>query len=193
MELFREIRLKIGHSILSKKTGKVKRKVYYSNISRIKNIGIIWDASKTEDFLSLSEFHQNMNERNINVTILGYYPGKELPDKYTALRYLSCIRRKEISFFYIPLSEEADSFSNTMFDILIDINFEKLFPLSYISALSKASFKVGLFDPVTNSNTFDLMIELKKPVAIKDYLTNVVHYLEMINSGSSVEIDKSQL
>jgi len=193
MELFREIRLKIGHSILSKKTGKVKRKVYYSNISRIKNIGIIWDASKTEDFLSLSEFHQSMNERNINVTILGYYPGKELPDKYTALRYLSCIRRKEISFFYIPLSEEADSFSNKMFDILIDINFEKLFPLSYISALSKASFKVGLFDPVTNSNTFDLMIELKKPVAIKDYLTNVVHYLEMINSGSSVEIDKSQL
>jgi len=193
MELFREIRLKIGHSILSKKTGKVKRKVYYSNISRIKNIGIIWDASKTEDFLSLSEFHQSMNERNINVTILGYYPGKELPDKYTALRYLSCIRRKEISFFYIPLSEEADSFSNKMFDILIDINFEKLFPLSYISALSKASFKVGLFDPVTNSNTFDLMIELKKPVAVKDYLTNVVHYLEMINSGSSVKIDKSQL
>jgi len=193
MELFREIRLKIGHSILSKKTGKVKRKVYYSNISRIKNIGIIWDASKTEDFLSLSEFHQSMNERNINVTILGYYPGKELPDRYTALRYLSCIRRKEISFFYIPLSEEADSFSNKMFDILIDINFEKLFPLSYISALSKASFKVGLFDPITNSNTFDLMIELKKPVAVKDYLTNVVHYLEMINSGSSVEIDKSQL
>ena len=94
MELFREIRLKIGHSILSKKTGKVKRKVYYSNISRIKNIGIIWDASKTEDFLSLSEFHQSMNERNISVTILGYYPGKELPDRYTALRYLSCIRRK---------------------------------------------------------------------------------------------------
>jgi hypothetical protein len=193
MELFREIRLKIGNSILSKKTGKVKRKVYYSNISRIKNIGIIWDASKPEDFVNLSEFHQSMNDRNINVSILGYYPGKELPDKYTALRYLSCIRRKEISFFYIPVSEESDSFTNTMFDILIDINFEKLFPLSYISALSKASFKVGLFDPETNSNTFDLMIELKKPVSVKDYLTQVVHYLEMINSGSSVEINKTQI
>jgi hypothetical protein len=193
MELFREIRQKIGNSILLKKTGKVNRKVFYSNISRIKNIGIIWDASKPEDFVNLSEFHQNMNERNINVTILGYYPGKELPDKYTALRYLSCIRRKEISFFYIPMSAEADSFTNTMFDILIDVNFEKSFPLSYISALSKASFKVGLFDQETNSNTFDLMIELKKPVAVKDYLTHVVHYLEMINSGSSVEIDKTQI
>ncbi len=186
MELFREIRLKIGNSILLKKTGKVKRKVFYSNINRIKNIGINWDASRPEEFEDLSEFHQKMKERNIDVTILGYYPGKELPDKYTALRFLSCIRNKEISFFYIPNSIEVENFINTMFDILIDINFKKLFPIYYISALSKASFKVGLFDPDTNSNTFDLMIELKKPVSVKDYLTHVVHYLEMINSGQSV-------
>ena len=186
MEIFREIRLKIGNSILHKKTGKVKRKVFYSSINRIKNIGIIWDASRPEEFVDLSEFHQKMNERNIKVTILGYYPGKELPDKYTAQRFLSCIRSKEINFFYIPNSSDAEKFINTMFDILIDINFEKVFPIYYISSLSKASFKVGLFEQETNSNAFDLMIELKKPFSVKDYLSHVVHYLEMINSGQSV-------
>jgi hypothetical protein len=191
MELFSEIRLKTGNSILSKKLVKVRRKVYYSNISRIKSIGIVWDASKPEDFIILSRFHQQMNERGINVNILGYYPGKELPNQYTALRYLACFRKQEINLFYVPVSSETERFINTMFDILIDVNFEKSFPLYYISSLSKASFKVGLFDKEADSLTFDLMIELKKPVRIEEYLSNVVHYLEMINSGSSVQADKN--
>jgi hypothetical protein len=191
MEIFRELRLKIGTSILSKKLEQVKRKVYYSNIDSIKTIGIVWDASKYQDFGSLSKFHQKMNERGINVTILGYYPGKELPDQYTALRYLTCIKNKEINFFYLPASDEADNFINTMFDILIDINFEQVFPIFYISALSRANFKVGLFNRDANNSTFDLMIELKKPVSIEDYLYNVIHYLEMIKSGTSGQADKN--
>ena len=84
----------------------------------------------------MSRFYQKMHDRNIDVKIIGYYPGKELPDQYTALRYLSCIRKKEINMFYIPVSTETDVFINTRFDILIDINFEKLFPLRYITSLS---------------------------------------------------------
>ncbi|OFY65127.1 MAG: hypothetical protein A2V64_04425 [Bacteroidetes bacterium RBG_13_43_22] len=193
MELLREVRLKMGNSILSKKLGKVRRKVFYTNINRIKTIGIVWDASNPEDFNSLSKFHQKMNERGVNVTILGYYPGKELPNQYTALRYFTCLKNREISFFYVPVSNETEKFINTMFDILIDINFEKVFPVYYISSLSKASFKVGLFDKEANNSTFDLMMELKKPVRVEDYLTNVIHYLEMINSGSSGQADKNQL
>jgi hypothetical protein len=191
MELFSEIRLKTGNSILSKKLVKVRRKVFYSNISRIKSIGIVWDASRPEDFIILSRFHQQMNERGIDLNILGYYPGKELPNQYTALRYFTCFRKQEINLFYVPVSSETERFINTMFDVLIDVNFEKSFPLYYISSLSKASFKVGLFDKETDSSTFDLMIELKKPVRIEEYLSNVVHYLEMINSGSSVQADKN--
>jgi hypothetical protein len=126
MELFRIFRLKIGNSILSKKLGKVKRKVFYTNISRIKTIGIVWDAARTEDFSALSGFHQKMNDKGINVSIIGYYPGKILPDQYTALRYFTCLMKREINSFYVPVSDEADNFMNTMFDILIDINFEKV-------------------------------------------------------------------
>lgn len=193
MELFRVIRLNIGKIILSRRSVKVRRKVSYSNINNIKSIGIVWDASVPKDFGVLTEFYHKMNERNINLIILGYYPGKELPNQYTALRYFSCIRKKELSYFYIPKSEEAEIFINEMFDVVIDINFEKLFPLTYISTLSRAGFKVGLSDSEFNCNTFDLMIELKKPVSLSDYLTNVIHYLEMINSGSTSEIDKPKI
>jgi hypothetical protein len=190
MELFGNARYKIGNSILTKKIDRIKRKVFYSNISLIKTIGIVWDASKTEDFSSLSKFYQKMHERDIDVKIIGYYPGKELPDKYTAVRYLSCIRKKEVNMFNIPVSTEADVFTRTRFDVLIDINFDKVFPLYYITSLSSASFKVGLFDSESGNSTFDLMMDIKKPVQIDNYLIQIIHYLEMINSGSTIQVDK---
>lgn len=184
MELFKNVRLKIGKRILDKKLSKTKRSVSYSNISHVKKIGIVWDASLPEDFATLSRFHLKMSERNIEVKILGYFPGKELPDQYTAIRYLTCLRKQEINFFYQPVSSESDTFMNTGFDVLIDINFKKIFPLQFITSLSRAGLKAGLFDSETTEYPFDLMMEMKKPVNIDDYLSQIVQYLEIINSGT---------
>jgi len=184
MELFKNIRLKIGMYLLAQKIARSKRKIFYSNIGKVKNIGIIWDASKISDFASLSRFYQKMHERNIQVKILGFFPGKELPDQYTAIRYLTCIRKQELNFFYHPISSETNSFISNRLDVLIDINFNKLFPLQYISSLSNAGFKVGLFESEIASSPFDLMMELKSPVDVENYLNQVVHYLEMINSSA---------
>jgi hypothetical protein len=184
MELFKNIRLKIGKVILAKKIARMNRKVYYSNFSLVKNLGIVWDASKTEDFACLSKFYQKMHEKNIDVKILGFFPAVNLPDQYTAIRYLTCIKQKDINLFYLPVSSEANSFIENHFDILIDINFKKLLPLQYITTLSSAGFKVGIFEAETIDTPFDLMIEIKDPVDVDNYLFQVVQYLEMINSGT---------
>jgi hypothetical protein len=188
MELAKNIRQKIGNTILRKKLEKTRRKVCYTNIDSVKKIGIVWDASEVGDFSSLSRFCQKMSERNIEVKILGYYPGKNLPDQYTAIRYLSCMRREEMNFFYLPLSSESDSFIKNRFDILLDINFKCLLPLKYISSLSEAALKVGLFEDEKNGTVFDLMIDMKKPVNLEEYLGQTVHYLEMIHSGQTEKI-----
>ena len=190
MELLKIIRLKIGMAILSKKIARTKRKVFYSNFSQVKTIGLVWDASKPEDFPGLSKFYRKMHERNIEVKILGYYPENELPDQYTAIRYLSCIRKNEINVFYHPFSYETNTFISNRFDILIDINFKKLLPLQYITSLSNAGFKVGLLDSETYKTPFDLMMEIKTPVDIENYLNQVVLYLEMMNSGTVKIVDK---
>jgi hypothetical protein len=184
MELFKNIRLKIGNAILTKKMAGTKRIVYYSSFSMVKTIGIVWDASRPEDFGSLSKFCQKMHVRNIDVKIISYFPGKNLPDQYTAITYLTCIRKKEINFFYHPVSSETNIFISNRFDILIDINFRKLLPLKYISSLSNAAFKVGLFESEAGETPFDLMMEIKKPVDVENYLIQVIEYLEMINSGT---------
>ncbi len=189
MEFFRNTRLKIGKALLAKKRARSKRSLFFSNMSKVKTIGIVWDASRPQDFSYLTRFHQKMHERNIEVKILGYFPGKELPDQYTAIRYLTCLRKRELNILFQPVTPDSLSFIENQFEVLIDINFKKLFPLQYISSLSKASFKVGLFEPEINNTPFDLMMEIKNPVDIESYLNQIIQYLEMINSGDTRKAD----
>jgi hypothetical protein len=182
MEFFRNVRLKIAWALLNKRVARSSRIMVYRSFREVKSIGVVWNASKHEDFQSLAKFHQRMQERNIDVKIFGYYNGKNLPDQFTAIRYLTCIRNAETNLFYIPESREAQSFISNKFDILIDINFDKVFSLIYVTMLSGAAFKVGLFESEESNSPFDLMMNIKKPVNIEDYLKQVVQYLEMINS-----------
>jgi len=189
MELFNKIRLKIGNLILSKNVARRKREIYYSNFKNVRSIGIVWDASRLLEFASLSRFHQRMFDIKIDVKIFGYFPGKNLPDQYTAIRFLRCIKKEDVNSFYHADSSEANSFINNPFDILIDINFDKLYPLRYITYLSRARFKVGLFDNETADSPFDLMMEIKNPVEIDGYLTQVIEYLKMIKDKSTKTVE----
>lgn len=183
MEFFKKIRLKIGDGMLRNKLAKTERKPHYSNLRQVRNIGLVWDASKTEEFNFLSKFYLRMAEAKTDVKILGYYPGKTLPDQLTAVRYLTIIRKDELNVFYHPVSAETNSFINNNFDVLIDLNFKRLLPLQYITSLSNAGLKVGLFESESMYSPYDLMMEIKNPVGVEDYLNHVIHYLEMINSG----------
>lgn len=184
MELFRNLRIRAGKSMLSGKMAKSTRKPHYINFYNIKSIGIVWDASKPEDFIKLSRFHQKMSEQNKEVKIFGFFPGKVLPDQYVGVKYLTCLKTREIDFFFRPAAPETRSFIKTHFDILIDINFKKQFPLVYVTSLSEAGLKVGLADTDPGSSPFDLMISLKNHVSIDSYLDQILYYLEMINSES---------
>jgi hypothetical protein len=57
-----------------------------------------------------------------------------------------------------------------------------LFPLRYIIELSIAGFKVGLLESDNTVSPLDMMMEMKTPVALDNYLNEIVEYLEMINA-----------
>jgi len=182
MEMFRNLRLSIGRLVLRRKISHLKRKKFRGNILSARKLGIIWDATNVADFPVISQFHQKMLERSIDVKVLGYYPEKELPDKLTAVRFLTCLKPEDINLSYRPVSKDANEFINTSFDILIDTNFRNVFQLEYISSLSAAGLKVGIFDNGYEHSPFDLMIDVKKNSDINNYLTQAVRYLEMINN-----------
>ncbi len=190
MELFKSIRLRIGNSVLRKRMTRTKRKKHFTNIDQVKKIGIVWDASGVDEFACLSKFYQKMHENKTDVFIFGYFPGRNLPNQYTAIRYLSVIKKEELNFLYHPVTKESTTFINNRYDVLIDLNFKKLLPLQYISSLSNAGLKVGLFESGTTDTPFDLLMELKRPVNVQNYLDQVIYYLGMINSGTHTKAEK---
>jgi hypothetical protein len=185
MELFRRLRVRAGNSILSGKLARFKRKPHYTNFYHIKTICLVWDASNPEDFIVLTRFQQKMAELNKEVTIFGYYPLNGFPNQYTAIRHLTCLKKKEVNFFYLPVNKESESFVKTKFDVLIDVNFKKHFPLIYITSLSQAGLKVGLTCTKPITSPLDVMISMKSPLNIERFLEHVLFYLEMINSDTA--------
>ncbi len=183
MKLFRKLRLKAGSRSLRKKIEKTTRNVSYSNIDSVQSIGLVWDASDPKAFKSISGFHTKMGQRGINVKVIGFYDQTELPCEFTAIQYFTCLKKGDLNFFFKPSIPESEAFINEKFDVLIDINFSNVFPLRYITSMSRGSLKVGLLSE-DSPVPFDLMIDQREP-AIDDYLEQVLRYLEMINNTTN--------
>jgi len=182
MEFFKRSRLALANSFLKRRVKKTFRNKKFNNLRNAHKIGIVWDGSYMSHFKYITALYQKMLEAGIQVDIVCYYPGKILPDQYTALRYLTCFKRSDLNFFYLPKHDDVNEFISTPYEILIDINFRKEFPLLYVTALSKAEFKIGAGDTI-NHSTLDMTIELKEKDNIEYYLEQVEHYLNMINTG----------
>lgn len=182
MEIFKKSRQLWARHLLRRRLKKSFRNKKFNNLRNAHKIGIVWDGSYISEFKHISPFFQKMLGNGIQVDIVCYYPGKILPDDYTALRYLTCFKRSDLNFFYLPNQEDITEFISTPYEILIDINFRNRFPLYYITAMSKAEFKIGAGETV-NHSALDMTIELEDKENIKYYLEQVEHYLNMINTG----------
>jgi hypothetical protein len=182
MEIFYRLRLFWAKTLLRTRIKRTFRNKKFNSLRNAHKIGIVWDGDFVSNFQHITDLYQRLQARGIQVDIVCYYPGKILPDEYTALRYLTCIKRSDLNFFYIPDKDDINDFISTPYEILIDINFRNQFPLLYISGLSKAEFKIGAGGTI-ESNILDMTLEIPDKENIEFYLQQVEHYLNMINTG----------
>lgn len=181
MELFKSARIRAGNRILAKRSQKVRRHRGFVSITETKSVGVLWDISNPDDLVPISDFILEMGERGIKVDVIGFFSGKVLPDRLTAIRYLECLKREDYSFLYRPKSPAASRFIDFQYDIIVEICFRDNYPLRYISTLSVARMKVGpAYSDVEQRKHIDLLIETGKNKNVRDYLRQVVIYLEMI-------------
>lgn len=175
-------RLAWASTLLRRRIKKTFRNKKFNNLKNAHKIGIVWDGSYISDFKHINRLYSRMLEKGIQVDIVCYYPGKVLPDEYTALRYLTCFKRSDLNFFFLPAQDDLNEFISTPYEILIDINFKNQFPLLYVTSLSKAEFKIGA-DETINQSALDMTIKLADKDNIEYYLEQAELYLNMINTG----------
>ena len=155
------------------------------NLDSARRIGIVFIASSDLVFEQALGFMNFLKEKNLEVKLIAYYPGKEIPQKFLLRKNINVFTKKDLNWYFKPLSTFADEFIATDFDILIDLSMQETFPLKWITSLSRAKFKVGNLSYFGNPN--DLIINIKPQENLDYLITQIKHYLYLINNRIAQE------
>jgi hypothetical protein len=182
MELFKSLRIIMGNNSLNKRALKVRRNREFINLNNAGKIGVVWDIVRQEDLTPISDFILLMNERGIKVEVIGIFQNKQLPDKLTALRYITCLKKEDLSFSFLPKAAESEKFIKTTYDLLIEISFRDTLPVRFISTLTPARCRISTeTGRGFNRDYADMLISTGQNSDVREYLKQVVSYLEIIN------------
>ena len=182
MSIFKKIKQAIanGYIKLELKDHPRERKPSRFNFKEIKTVGILFDATKPEDFELVKRYVLYLREHRKIVKAMGFFTTKHIPDMaFSKLEY-DFFSLKELNWFGKPSSVFMQNFMDEEYDLLIDLNTNNLFPLKYMSALSKASFKVGKYRE-NDFGIYDMMIDSDDTKSLKYFLRQVDTYIIMLN------------
>ncbi|MEM7101970.1 MAG: hypothetical protein AAF502_02490 [Bacteroidota bacterium] len=146
------------------------------NFADARRIGILFDASRPENQVFVNEYRETLIKQDKKVEILGYFDDKQ-PHNNVIFKYFN---KKNLTWFWIPKSKDVEAFINTPFDILISLHLQPAPQLEYVSALSKAHMRVGLFRD-DKQHCYDLMIDNPESQDLKTFTKQVDYLLNIIN------------
>ncbi|MBN2520539.1 MAG: hypothetical protein JXB17_08550 [Bacteroidales bacterium] len=180
MTIFSGFRKNLGNFSLTKRLKKLKREKKVFNFKSAKTAGIIFSANNESDWLENKLFIDFLKSQDIQLTILVYLKNKKLKNYYTHINKINYFSIEDLKWSYTPKPGFVNRFMEKDYDLLIDMDTEHSFPTAYITALSKAHFKVGLKN--NEHNYFDLMIDLGNFKNKEEYFNQIKHYLSIINN-----------
>jgi hypothetical protein len=183
--MFKNFKLRIGHSRLNKQLKSFNREKKVHNFVSARNIGILFYASNESVFKQVMDFVDFLSKQNLEVCMLAYCPEKEVPQKYQLYESVNIFNVKEINWYGKPLAPFTSEFTKMKFDILIDLTTQEIFPLKWIASLSIAKFKVGNLSYYGNPN--DLIINVKPDENLEYLISQIKHYLNLINNRFAQE------
>jgi hypothetical protein len=175
------IRNKLAGYMLVREIRRVHRVPRVIAFDKAKTIGIIYDATRDQDFELMKNYVRDIRGIGKDVVSLGYFNQKELPGMRFMKLGLDLFTKKSLDWKMKPHSPVVSSFLQRDFDILICFNLVHSVPLSYITAHSKAVFKIGKYDS-RFSGLFDFMIKPESTPSLKQMMDQVNHYLTLIRN-----------
>ena len=177
MNWVRLVRNRMHRFILNRKVLNSTQPREIVNLEEAKDIGILFDASKSEHIDIVSKYSDQLRKLNKRIELLAYHKST----KNTETLKFPFFTRKELNWYLKPQGERVSRFMSKKFDLLINANIENCAPLEYIAALSKARYRIGYYDPKSVHN-YDLMISLNQEQSLNHYMDQVNYYLEIIKT-----------
>jgi len=187
---FANYKYKYGLYRLNKDFRKPEDNAIACNLENAKGVGIIYNATKHEDFNIIKEFVGRLKTNIPLVKALGFVNQKELSDFHIQPLEFSFFCHNDLNWYFKPNEDSVKEFVQHEFDILIDLNLEENLSVRFVLAESAALFKTGRFCTI-EPNYYDLMIQMPEPKIIDEeevepnlieqLIHQTEHYLKMIN------------
>ncbi|MBA3901145.1 MAG: hypothetical protein H0X62_13220 [Bacteroidetes bacterium] len=181
MQLLQNTRRKLGEYFLKKELANSHRNSIFQNFEKSATIGILFNATNQEDFELVKKYVNYLKGLNKKVKALGYFSKREMPELTYSKFEFDFFTKKDLNWHLKPDKDFIDNFINEEFDILLVLDLKDDFPLRYISALSKAKFKMG--NLTADTEIYDMMIEVEEGKGIKYFLKHLDHYLMQLNKN----------
>lgn len=167
---------KYANRKLLKKAELVKRKIKIPRPEAVKKVGILWQPSETDAYSYMQNYfmRKQVIVRNMCIDL----------DTNLKASATNIITSKDLDWKGLPKPESCNIFINAEFDLLLNVALVQNLPLKYITALSRAKFKVG-WSP-DEHNFFDLNIKIGTKQDSLYLAEQQIFYLSQLNKISSI-------
>jgi hypothetical protein len=183
MKLSKNIRTRLGQYRFMKDIRKSGQKREVVSFDEADKIGILYDATNEKDYETVKAYLKTVRANfKKDIHALGFVDKKNLPATQYAQFGLDFFSRKDLNFSMIPVNPIVDNFIKEKFDILINLNSGKCFPLRYISAMSHSRFRVGRYSR-NHMICYDMMVQLKGEPPLKTVIEEIEHFLRLLKKA----------
>ena len=146
------------------------------SITTAKKIGILFDATDEKDVMIIRAYKKELINRKKIVRLMAYKDTKIVEQDLG----FECFCNKDLAFDRTPLSNRnVTDFIQTPFELLISLHMSPNPSLEFISAASKAKFRIGPYQ-ASSEDAYDLML-YGKHKSLRVFIKTMEEYLEKIS------------
>jgi len=180
LSIVKKTRKKAGEYFLKKEFENIVRNKSAVNFEEAETIALIFDATDKEEFEIVKRYIKKLKENKRKVRAIGFYDGKEEPTLMSSKLEYDFFSRKQLKWYLKPNDPIVENFIHEPFELLINLSMNYKTPLLYITALSRAKFKVGKQHP-KYAPYYDLMLSVDDNIDLQKFIPLTEKYLNMIH------------
>lgn len=175
------IRKMMANHQLKKEVLNANRRVVTCNLHSARSVGLLSNIEDEAHYEVVKSYVKYLKNEGIKeVKAMCYCHVKEQPDYLKPSINFDFLYKKEVNFLKKAKGQTVKNFTDTPFDILIDLSTRHETTLDFLLASSLARFKVGKYD-VEHSLFYDFMINVDSNPSLDYYITQLNHYLTLLN------------
>lgn len=145
------------------------------NLADTKTIGILYDSTNPDNDIIITKFAEQLRNSGKQVEILAYQHDTKTEHKAD----VQVFNKKGVSWCGVPFDKRALQFAGKKYDLLLACFTAENLPLEFISAMSKARWRVGAYNKA-KTNCFDMMINTGDKANVQYFITQATEFLKNI-------------